>query len=434
MLVISKRPGVIWSAVCVIAILCGAIYWQISQPEFGRLADFKTGYYAGGETVLHKGSAALWPLTEQGWLVNLPIVAWMFAPLALLGPRGANLTFILLSLAAVGATLLIVANSCPPRTRPLVFLLFVLDGPLWYSLLIGNTTHFILLLLMSALVLWKRRWLFSAGVLVGFAAVIKPMILLFGVYFAWRRSWRVVFGGVTVVGVALLSTIGVFGLEFFLGWYQHVVVAFAGKPMGAHNVQSLDAFLLRLKTGPELLFNFRPQIMPYALGVLRNAIVGSLIAVISWAMWRNRRPAENMTSLAPQGIDYLEFCLVLTFCVTMSTVSWTHYYLLLVLPWSLYLAGRLPLRDDRLTHGLIWGSMVLGSLPFSYPRLEVGWLASVSSRTVQSVWLFGGLLLLWALLRSALVRPNQTLSPWLPSFLRGNDAPRISPVSVSDRP
>jgi hypothetical protein len=425
---INRRLCITWTVVCIIAVVCGALYWQISQPEYGRLADFKTGYYAGGEAVWYKGSAALWPLTEQGWLVNLPIIAWVFAPLTLLGPWGANLIFILLGLAAVGATFLIIADSCPPSIRPLVFLLFAVNGPLWYSLLIGNTTHFILLLLVSALVLWKKRWLLSAGILIGVAAVIKPMILLFGVYFAWRRNWRVVFGGAAIVGVALLSTIAVFGLEFFLGWYQHVVVAFAGRPMGAHNVQSLDGFLLRLETGPELLFNFKPQTMPFVLGVFRNGLVGSLLALISWAMWRNRRPAEKIITPAPQGIDHLELCLILVFCVTMSTVSWTHYYLLLMLPWGLYFAGRLPLCNDRLTHGLVWGSIVLCSLPFSYPRLEAGWLASVSSRTVQSIWLFGGLLLLWALLRSALVGPTKNLSPWLPGIFRESDAPRSLPV------
>lgn len=414
MLPFKGKSKAIWLLAWIIAIIGSAVYWQISQPEGGLLWDFKTGYYAAGTAVWDRGSAALWPLTEQRWFVNLPIIAWLFAPLTALGPRGSAIAFTLLGLLAIVASFAIVARWGSPRVRPIVFLLFALNGPLWYSLFIGNTTHFILLLLASALVLWEKRRLFMTGVVLGLAAVVKPLLLLFGIYFAWTRNWRVVFGGMLVIALSLLSTILVFGREFFLGWYQHVVVAFAGKPMGAHNVQSLDAFLLRLKFGPELLFNYDPQVLPTTLGFIRNVLLGCLFVAIAWALWLNRRQKGKAPAHCPHGIDYLEFSLVVTFCVTTSTVSWTHYYLLLIVPFGLYLSGKLPLRDDKLTHRLVWGSIVLCSVPFSYPRFASGLAAEISSRTLQSIWLFGGLLLLWAILRSAIDRNDRDVEPHLP--------------------
>jgi hypothetical protein len=402
------------------------IYVKISLPEGGRFYDFRTGYYAAGEAVLHRGSAALWPLVQDRWFVNLPIIAWVCAPLALLGPRGATLTFVFLGLFAVAGVYLLIANQCPARGRPLLLLVLSLNGPLWYSIVIGNSTHFILLLLVSALVLWKQKWTYAAGILVGAAAVVKPMILLFGLYFLWRRNWRIVLGGATIVGIAVFSTIAVFGLQFTLGWYQQIVQAFAGRPMGAHNVQSVDAFLLRLQIGSDLLFNWQPQTMPFLLGITRNVVVGSLFALMAWAMWLNRRAPESLLDAAPQGIDYLEFCLILNVCVTLSTVSWIHYYMLLLIPWSLYIAGRLPLRDDRLTHALMWGSFILCSVPCTYPRLSTGWLADLSARTIQSVWLSGGLLLLFALLRSAFFRPRRNVEPWLPDVFALHAEAKIS--------
>lgn len=422
MLPFRAKSKAIWLLAWIIAIIGSAVYWQISQPEGGLLWDFKTGYFAAGAAVWDRGSAALWPLTEQRWFVNLPIIAWLFAPLAALGPRAAAITFTLLGLLAILVSFAIVARWCSPRARPIVFLLFALNGPLWYSLLIGNTTHFILLLLVSALVLWEKRRLFMTGIVLGLAAVVKPLLLLFGIYFAWTRNWKVVFGGALIIALSLISTILVFGHEFFLGWYQQVVVAFAGKPMGAHNVQSLDAFLLRLKFGPELLFNFNPQVLPTTLSLIRNALVGCLFIAIVWALWLNRRQKEKTLVNNLLGVDYLEFSLVVTFCITTSTVSWTHYYLLLIVPWGLYLAGKLPLRDDSLTHRLVWGSIVLCSLPFSYPRFTSGLAAEISSRTLQSMWLFGGLLLLWALLRSAIDRNESDVEPRLPLLFQGESA------------
>lgn len=420
-----NRRASIWPFTLLIVALSSLFYFIASRPEAGRLADFTTGYYAAGETVLHHGSAALWPLVRDRWFVNLPIISWLCAPLALLGSWGANVVFVLLGLMATAGAFFLLASNCP-RGRPLLLLLFSLNGPLWYSLEIGNSTHFILLFLVSALALWKQRWMYFAGILLGISAVVKPLLILLGVYFLWRRSWRVVLGGATVVGLALVATIAVFGLQFTLGWYQQVVAAFAGKPMGAHNVQSLDAFLLRLEAGPEFLFNFNPHALPLPLLAIRDALVAGAFALIAWAMWLNRRPPETMAADAPKGIDYLEFCLVLSACVTLSTVSWTHYYSLLLIPWSLYFFGQLPLRQGRLTHSLIWASVALCSLPCTYPRLSSGLLAEISARTVQSVWLSGGLLLLCALLRSAIVHSSENIKPWLPRFF---EQERITPTA-----
>ena len=97
--------------------------------------------------------------------------------------------------------------------------------------------------------------------------------------------------------------------------------------------------------------------------------------------------------------DTLEFVLVINLAIVTSPISWTHYYLLLLIPWGLYLGGRLPLPDDRTTRWLMWGSLVLTSLPVVIPQHSPGLISEVLARTVVSAWFFGGLLMLAALLR-----------------------------------
>jgi hypothetical protein len=80
-------------------------------------------------------------------------------------------------------------------------------------------------------------------------------------------------------------------------------------------------------------------------------------------------------------------------------VSWSHYYLLMLLPMGLYLGRRLPLPDDRMTRGLMWGGFALTALPIVLLPLESGQILLVASRTILSAWLFGGLLMLAALMR-----------------------------------
>ncbi len=74
----------------------------------------------------------------------------------------------------------------------------------------------------------------------------------------------------------------------------------------------------------------------------------------------------------------------------------------MLLPWALYLGGRLGLPDDTATRWLMVGGIVLASLPVIVPPLGSGIVAAVASRTIVSAWMFGGLLVLAALVRGAL--------------------------------
>ncbi len=404
----SRSSRLPWFAIPSMAALVGSLAWLNSGLEGWRMVDFKKAYYAAGDTVLHHGSAALWPLIDDANFVNLPIVAWVFAPLAALGPRGAGLIFMLVGLGATIAALMLLSNLGEPKTRRLMAVLFVLNGPLWYSLILGNTTHVVLLLLIGALLLWKRKQCYAAGLVIGISIILKPAIVPLAGYFVVKRHWRVVGGAATAAVTALVASVLVFGLQFNLDWYRRIIVGFAGRPMGAFNVQSLDAFLLRLETGQTLLFDWHPQTLPLGLGIAKDILVAVLAASVVLAIWRNRKTAAPIDAATPRDVDFLEFCLVLTLCVMISTVSWTHYYLLLLLPFGLYLAGALPVIHDRLTHRLMRSGLILCSLPVFYPSVDDGWFATLYSRTLQSIWLYGGLLMLCALLRCALLRNNET--------------------------
>jgi hypothetical protein len=97
--------------------------------------------------------------------------------------------------------------------------------------------------------------------------------------------------------------------------------------------------------------------------------------------------------------NMLEFSIVLVLAVVTSPVSWSHYYLLLLLPWALHLGGTLNLPDDAATHSLMAGGMALASLPVIILPLDPGLIAEIASRTLVSAWLFGGLMMLAALIR-----------------------------------
>ena len=293
-------------------------------------------------------------------------------------------------------------GSFSAATGALLALSFLANGPLVNTLREGNTTHFILLLLVVALLLWRAGAEFSAGLVLGFCAMFKLPLMLFALHFLLRKRWRIVAGGATMIGGIVLLSLLVFGLDINIGWYRCCVEPFLNGVMPAFNVQSIDGFLLRLETGHSQLREWTPLATPPWHKVSRSILLAAMFAFVFWAVYRITRAADRIESDAPDSRDYLEFSLVLTLAIIVSPVSWSHYYALMLLPWGLYLGGRLPLPDDAMTRWLMAGGFVLTALPVIILPLEPGLVGAIASRTIVSAWLFGGLLMLAAMLRGAL--------------------------------
>jgi hypothetical protein len=168
----------------------------------------------------------------------------------------------------------------------------------------------------------------------------------------------------------------------------------------AFNVQSIDAFLLRLSTGAALLQDWAPMPLPPVYRVVRTILLLAIYGAAIALLWRaGRREPLPHVSGALSTRDLTEFSLVLTIALVTSPLAWTHYYLLLLLPWSLYQGGLLNPPGDTRSRLLMWGALALISLPVLMPDSSQGVTAELMARTVVSMWLFGGLLMLVALAR-----------------------------------
>jgi len=393
-----------WWALVLAAAAIHAVFWFISQPEI-LFSDFYKAYFHAAEALLYEGPRPTWPVeegsTEVGF-VNIPAVAWLFVPLVPLGEVPAAWVFLGLGAAAtIGAYALILRfGRLGARAGVALLVLFLLNGPLVNSLREGNTTHFVLLLLVVALLLWRAKSEFAAGLVLGFCAIIKLPLVLFGLYFLLRGRWRVVAGGATTIAAVVLVSLATFGLEINIGWYEACIAPFTSGAIAAFNVQSIDGFLMRLATGASEIDNWFPLEPSTAHRVARIALVAVLFIGAVWLIRRAARRAAPATG-ALSARDLREFMIVLVLALVTTPVSWTHYYLFLLLPWGLYIGGQLELPDDAVTRRLVWGSWILASLPVVAPPAQPEWLAELLSRTAVSAWLVGGFLMLAALARGA---------------------------------
>jgi alpha-1,2-mannosyltransferase len=393
-----------WLAVAILGIAAQLILWSISEPA-DLFSDFYKAYFPAAERLWAEGPIETWKIADTAAVgfVNLPILAWLFVPLAPLGEPVAGFVFLALGIAvtATAYALMLRFGDFSTIGQTLLALSILANGPLINSLREGNTTHFILLLLVAALLLRRVNADYAAGLVLGLCALIKLPLMLLGLYYLLRGQWRVVAGGATAIGGAALLSLAVFGIEINIGWYRNCVEPFIGGVIPAFNVQSIDGFLARLVTGPALLMEWIPIATPLWHKIARSIILSALFMIAAIAIYRIA--VNGATEARATKRDGLEFSIVLVLAVVTSPVSWSHYYLLLLLPWALYLGGRLDLPDDATSHGLMGGGMLLASLPVVALPLGADMIGAIASRTIISAWLVGGLLILAALLRGALM-------------------------------
>jgi len=266
--------------------------------------------------------------------------------------------------------------------------LFVANGPLYNSLREGNLTHFILGLLVIAIwCLDTRRdgWL---GGILAVVGLLKPPLFLLAVPFLLRRKPRFAMAfGVTLAVVAVVS-LAAFGIDPHVTWYERTVEPFTRHPLGAFNVQSVDGFLARLLAGAAHLTSWRP-IEEFGTGFLA-ARIGTALVLAGATAWvfRASRPA-----VGPDGLR-LEFATMLSLALVIGPISWTHYYLLLLLPAALFLGGRLALPAGRRWSAAMWAGIALISPPVVVPNTAYPVLGPVVARLLMSNYFFGGVLLL----------------------------------------
>jgi Glycosyltransferase family 87 len=398
----AEKPLIAWLAAILVGGAIHLMLWPLSEPPT-LFSDFMKAYWVAGEKLWQGGLGTGYPFTVRGNWSNLPILAWPFALLAPLGREGAGWAYLAIGVLVTFASWLVLVRLAGLRgsiAAALLFLFF-LNGPLLNSLREGNSTHFVLLYLALGLLLWGARREYAAGLFFGMCATIKLPLLLLGVYFFVRRRWSIVAGGATTIIVSALLSLAVFGLAQHIEWYQDTIGINAGKAIPAFNVQSIDGFLMRLSTGMEELLYWGPIEPTLAHRIVRNLVFAFLLGGFGWLIWR----AERGALISPRGgemtaHDLLQFSVVLILALVTSPLSWTHYYLILLVPLALYLGGRLPLPDDAMTRWLFWPGYLLSSIPVIMPHLEIdpdpapGWLAELAARTIVSAWLFGALLML----------------------------------------
>jgi len=140
----------------------------------------------------------------------LPL-AILCIPLGLLSLPNAYITWQVITLVIVAATIFILLNhweeAAPRRLLVPVFASMFFFGPLYLTLHTGSIGALALLAILGAILLFEKDKSLLAGIVLSLT-ILKPpqgltILLLAGIWFLARRDWKAIFG-VAIGGISLL--------------------------------------------------------------------------------------------------------------------------------------------------------------------------------------------------------------------------------------
>lgn len=300
-------------AIC--AIMAGFLFF-VSDPGV-IFEDFRKAYYVAGKAsvVSREEIAQLFQSGVFGF-VNLPILAYAFAPFSLFEERVAGLVYsVIAGIALLGGWLVICRELNFTRAQQACSLFALAAfGPLIHSVRQANTTHVTLAAALWAAFALKRGRPMLSGAILGVAAMVKPPLALFGLYFLVRRHWAAA-AAMATTGIAIIAcSLFILGLETHISWYEACLRPFTTGVVGAFNAQSIPAFFARFEHDVDVFWDWNSY--PVSDLVRFEQYVASLV-LVGMAVW---------TALRAGGRDLaLEFTLVLALAFLLSSLSWSHY-------------------------------------------------------------------------------------------------------------
>jgi len=298
---------------------------------------------------------------------NLPLVTVALAPLGALPYDVAwhamwwlNLAAILGALAVLLAAVRAFLPPLDARRAMLAAAVYFAFAPIMHrSLLLGQTTPLMVLLLAVSYALASRGRSWLAGGLLGAIGLVKiPPLALAGVFLV-RRRLAIVAAASAVIAAGVLLSLALFGAELNAAYFEKVIVTNAGKGLAAFNNQSLLGSLLRLLTDRGLT-DWRLEPPPPAVSIAYRVAVTALLGAILWSCRRLVWPRAGRPN---PGTLEAELGLGIGLMLLVFPIAWLHYFQFLVvpatvLPWW-WTRERMP--RDRIALALLVSGLVLAA-------------------------------------------------------------------------
>lgn len=372
-------------------ILSAALYGAIIVPRAAK--DDFLDFHRAGRAVLEGRS----PYQHPSYLYP-PVVAYAFAPVALMPPLAASAVWYALSLAALAAIAVVsveaVTGSVRAAASRYVLPLVAASRPWTNNLEHGQINLILAALLVLAFRAGRRGGHARAGALAATAGTIKLFPYVSLLYFITRRGAKLVLAAALAVTVLLWALpslrAGIADTSQISAFRARTLDRFApGRAVqpGSWN-QSLAALVAR--AAPASAGN-------RAIGQATALVQATVVVILAVVLWRSR----SRGSASDRVADFAAFSACLAAMPLISGLSWKAHFTMLVPGWFALLApeswdGRVSVRTSRRVRAIALGTglaLVLTADGLVGRRVAEGF-ERLSGFTLAGLVVFGLLLFL----------------------------------------
>ena len=423
----SRPPFIILLFVALTAILVAR---GIAPPLTKLGADFP-GYFTSAKIVAAGG--AVDRLYDNAWFQEQmrhygigdpaygkfapfpPPTALLLVPLTPLSPLNALRAMTLVNVLCLIGSIVLLARILGWRLlHSAIFILlsgFAVLGGLRY----GQPYILLETLCLLGYYAYLRGRPLAAGICFGVFAPIKYFSVVFLLYFAWRRQWRIVLGGALAIVAIVALSIGILGLQIHEQWLRsvignHLIGLLSMQDPFTASFQSFDTMFRRL-------FVYDASLNPHPLAALPLLdIVGVVIVKASLtlaAVATLVKLAGDAGATAPS----IGIIGILTLLLAPATAS--YHFVLLWLPVGLLVQHFFAHHAPRHAYFLIGMYALIGFFPYAIAarfegRGALGVLAYPRLFLLLSMFV-GCLHFIWAQPASRRVRDDATTAHTAPT-------------------
>lgn len=260
-----------------------------------------------------------------------PLMALLFLPLGFLSYKAAFFLWLAVEAGCLVAFLLLLRNwfgkelSAPRAALALTYI--VSWSPFQVEMRWGQFNLLLLLLLTGALILMRGGRDRGGGAVLGLALAMKMMGWPILIYLALRRRWQSVTVAIAVVAASNMIAVALLGLGWAETYYRKIGPSVAALCQSDKSNYSTWTFGRRLFLGANLYGGAHAAPIYESQTLARVAWLGipALVLLIGLVI------ALRMKDRA------LAFGLLAVVSLLISPVLWSHYFLLILLPLTLWL-------------------------------------------------------------------------------------------------
>ncbi len=368
-----------FTSILLILLAAFVIYWGII-PAFTVIDSDFPNYYTAGRiasqgTNIEKLYDDAWfqeqihanGLTQQGKFSPFPPpTALLFMPLAPFSPLAALRIFTVINILALLAAIVLLAQSCPLRFKESALLVLLSGVGLANCFRLGQLYILVSCSIILGYYLFKRKQMLLAGVAFGLTVPVKYYPVIFVLYFAWMKEWKVVLGSLIAIFSLSLLSVAILGREVHEIFLQAIPGGHLQGTLSMQNpfsasFQSFESLLKRL-----FVFDadYNPAPLVNSTGIYLTLKVLIVLALVGITLFLCRQLQHlNNTDCNKAVIGLIGILGLL-----IAPATGTYHFVLFWLPIGLLLTSLSAWQEHRTFRVVMCVYGLIGFIPYSVFR------------------------------------------------------------------